>query len=167
MPPPKEERDDVLAFIYLGPNVPTEKDYKRTSMLVRRNKVALALEWLKLNHTDYADLEICYDNLNAYPEDEPPIIVNFTKTTGSNQDSESTAVNNLEEDEGTEEGDCPFIVHRLTGKTLEHLGKIRPYEITAHAVEHFRSGGKVLGIGQHKEPESLYNNLQLYPQMFP
>ena len=123
LPPPKEELDEVLAFIYLGPNVPTEKDYKRTPMLVRRNKVALALEWLKLNHADYADLEISYDNLNAYPEDEPPVIVNFTKTTGSNQDSESTAVNNLEEDEGTEEGDCPFLYCTWTDR--KNLGASR------------------------------------------
>ena len=167
LPPPKDELDEVLAFIYLGPNVPTEKDYRRTPMLVRRNKVAAALEWLKLNHIDYVDLNISYENLAAYPENEPPVIVNYTQTTGSNQDAESTAVNNLDEDGGMEKGDCPFIVHGLTGKTLEHLGKIRPYEITARAVEHFKSGGKVLGIGQSKEPETLYNNPKLYPQMFP
>ena len=134
---------------------------------MRRIKVAAALEWLKLNHIDYVDLNISYENLAAYLENEPPVIVNYTQTTGSNQDAESTAVNNLDEDEGTEKGDCPFIVHGLTGKTLEHLGKIRPYEITARAVEHFKSGGKVLGIGQSKEPETLYNNPKLYPQMFP
>ncbi|KAI0753026.1 hypothetical protein C8Q80DRAFT_1118269 [Daedaleopsis nitida] len=64
-------------------------------------------------------------------------------------DPEATAVNNIEEEDGTNNGDCPFIVHGLTGSTLEHLG------------------GKVLGIGQEKEPESLYNNPQLYSQMFP
>lgn len=44
LPPAREELDDVLAFMYIGPNVPTHKDYKRTPMLVHRNKV-LALEW--------------------------------------------------------------------------------------------------------------------------
>ena len=72
----------------------------------------------------------------------------------------------MNEDDGTEKGDCLFIVHGLTGKTLEHLGKIRPYEITARAVEHFKSDGNVLDIGQSKESESLYNNPKLYPQMF-
>ena len=116
--PPREDLDDVLVFIYLGPNVPTEKDYKRTLMLVKRNKVAIALEWPKLNHVNYADLHISYHNLNSYPEDESPVIVNFTKAAGSNQDAESTVVNNLEKDEGTEEGKCPFIAHGLTRKTL-------------------------------------------------
>ena len=50
LPPPVEELDDVLAFMYLGPSVPTSKEFKRTPMLVRRCKVATALEWLKLNH---------------------------------------------------------------------------------------------------------------------
>ena len=167
LPPPQEELDEVLAFLFLGPNVPTPKEFQRTPMLVRRNKVAAALEWLKLNHADYADLVISYDNLNNYPEDVPPVIVNYTQSMESTQDPESTAVNYVEEYEGTATGECPFMVHGLTGRTLEHLGKIRPYEIKLRAIEHFKSNGKVLGIGQENEPESLYNNPQLYPQMFP
>ena len=85
----------------------------------------------------------------------------------SNIDPEAAAVTGVEEEEGTEEGQCPFVVHGLTGTTLEHLGKQHPHQIKLQAVEHFKSGGKVLGIGQAKHPESLYNNPQLYPQMFP
>lgn len=44
LPPKREELDEVLAFIYIGPTVPTPKEYKRTPFLVRRNKVAAALE---------------------------------------------------------------------------------------------------------------------------
>ncbi|TFK78573.1 hypothetical protein K466DRAFT_507092 [Polyporus arcularius HHB13444] len=146
LPPSRDELDEVLAFMYIGPNVPTQKEFHRTSLLVRRNKVAKALEWLKLNHADYADLEISYKNLSGYPEDEPPVVVNFTQSTGSNKDPESTASNGEEEDEGTEEGDCPLVVHGLTGIDLEYMGKHCRYEITARAVEYFKSGGKVLGI---------------------
>ena len=118
LPPPVEDLDEVLAFIYLGPNVPTEKEFKRTPMLVRRRKVAAALEWLKLNHVDYADLDISYDNLSKYPEDQPPVVVNFTKTMAeSNIDSKAAAVTGVEKEEGTEEGQCLFVVHRLTSTT--------------------------------------------------
>jgi hypothetical protein len=55
LPPPIEEMDDVLAFIYTGPCKPTKADFKRTPMLVRRLKVSKALHWLKLNHADYYD----------------------------------------------------------------------------------------------------------------
>ena len=44
---------------------------------MRRNKVAAALEWLKLNHIDYADLNISDENLTAYSENKTPIIVNY------------------------------------------------------------------------------------------
>lgn len=75
LPPAREDLDDVLAFIYTGPCRPTPEDMERTPLLVRRNKVGQALEWLKLNHSDYFDLDIDYDNLNKYPEDRPPVEV--------------------------------------------------------------------------------------------
>jgi hypothetical protein len=77
LPPPIEEMDEVLAFIFTGPCQPTEDDFHRIPLLVRRNKVAKALEWLKLNHKDYADLEISYKNLESYPEDSPPVVINY------------------------------------------------------------------------------------------
>ena len=68
LPPPVEHLDEVLAILFTGPCKPTEEEYKRTPLLVRRARVADALEWLKLNHVDYADLEIAYDELEKYPE---------------------------------------------------------------------------------------------------
>lgn len=62
LPPSRDELSEVLAFIFTGPSAPTQEDFHRTPMLVRRQKVADALEWLKLNHEDYADLEISQEN---------------------------------------------------------------------------------------------------------
>jgi hypothetical protein len=56
LPPAIDELDEVLAFIYTAPCRPTAEDFKRTPLLVRRNKVGKALEWLKLNHIGYRDL---------------------------------------------------------------------------------------------------------------
>jgi len=77
LPPPIEEMDELLAFIFTGPCQPTKDDFHRTPLLVRRNKVSRALEWLKCNHIDYADLEISYKNLASYPEDMPPVVINY------------------------------------------------------------------------------------------
>jgi len=52
LPPPREDLDDVLAIVFTGPTKPTLDDFNRTPFLVRRNHVAKALEWLKLNHAD-------------------------------------------------------------------------------------------------------------------
>ncbi|KAJ6474179.1 hypothetical protein C8R45DRAFT_1160371, partial [Mycena sanguinolenta] len=53
LPLSRTEVNDVLAFIFLGATQPTEQDFERTPMLVRRRNVRDALEWLKLNHNDY------------------------------------------------------------------------------------------------------------------
>lgn len=108
LPPLCSELDEVLAFLYIGPNAPTQKKYGRTLMLVRHNKVAKALEWLKMNYGDYADLDISY---KKYLENEASVIVNYTHSIATTKDSESTALNDAEEDEGTEQGDCPFKVY--------------------------------------------------------
>ena len=42
LPPSKDELDEVLAFLYLGSNIPTEKNDQCTPMLVKRNQVAKA-----------------------------------------------------------------------------------------------------------------------------
>ena len=63
-----EDLDDVLAVLFTGLCKPTEKEFQRTPLLVRQKQVAHALEWLKLNHAEYADLEIAYNELENYPE---------------------------------------------------------------------------------------------------
>lgn len=67
LPPSREDLEEILAFIFTGPTQPGPEEIERTPMLVRRNKVANALEWLKLNHKDYQELEISQTNLESYP----------------------------------------------------------------------------------------------------
>ncbi|KIJ37803.1 hypothetical protein M422DRAFT_85730, partial [Sphaerobolus stellatus SS14] len=52
----------ILAFVYTEPLPPTKEDLKRTSFIVRRYKVTAALSWLKLNHSDYTNIEISEEN---------------------------------------------------------------------------------------------------------
>ncbi|KAH8084932.1 hypothetical protein BXZ70DRAFT_900271 [Cristinia sonorae] len=83
LPPSKDQLDNVLAFIYIGSVKPSTEDWHRTPFLVRHNKVKAALDWLKLNHKDYADLEISEANLKEYSEDEPPVVPIGTNQTYS------------------------------------------------------------------------------------
>jgi len=66
LPSPPLDLDDVIALIFSKPTPPTDDDFKQTPMLVRCKKVYEALSWLKLNHTNYADLNIFLKNLMAY-----------------------------------------------------------------------------------------------------
>lgn len=168
LPPPREDLDEVLAFIFIGPNPPTPEDYQRTPFLVRRNKVARALRWLKLNHVDYADIEISQKHLNEYNDISPPVYVLYQPSgNDSIKIAEATAVDNHDDDEATSEGQCSFQVHGLSGEELSEWMKDNPKKIRAKALQHFRKDGNVLAIGHAENPESLYNNPQLYPQMFP
>jgi hypothetical protein len=117
LPPPVEDLDEVLAILFTGPCKPSGKEFERTPLLVRRKNVADALEWLKLNHADYADLDISYDELNRYPEDAPPVSIHF-QISLTNKVEEGTSVFDDAPDDGVEDGDCPFIVHGLTGDQL-------------------------------------------------
>jgi hypothetical protein len=148
LPPPLEELDEVLAFIYTGPCHPTVDDLKRTPLLVRRKKVTVALEWLKLNHIGYADLEISYKNLEDYPEDGPPVVIDYRHSSGE-RDPESTAVHDNENEDGASSGDCPFVVHGLTGEELE-TKSIKA--LIAIAMDHMAKNQKVLAIGHEKNP---------------
>ena len=167
LPPPREELDEVLAFIFIGPTPPTEEIYKRTPFLVRKNKVVNALIWLRRNHIDYRDVEISYENLSSYSDTEPPVIVDYHPSNHT-KSPEATAINDSEEDDGTLEGECPFTVQILTVEDVTHLMENNKNDILkSEAAEHFRRNGKALAVGHTALPESLYNNPQLYPKMFP
>jgi hypothetical protein len=136
---------------------------KEIPLLVRCNKIAIALEWLKLNHTDYHDLEISQENLNSYPEHGPPVVVDYHPST-SNKNPEFTSVHDLEDEDGVENSQCSFVVHGITG---EEFSTKSLKAIKTLALKHLMSEGKILGIEHEKTPESIYKNPQLFPQMMP
>ncbi|KAF5367284.1 hypothetical protein D9615_010468 [Tricholomella constricta] len=163
LPPPVEDLDDVLAILFTGPCKPTEEEFKRSPVLVRRHAIRAALEWLILNHSDYADVKISAKNLAEYPETSPIVSVVY-RERGSDKISEATSIHDTGEGDGVESGECPFVVHGLTG---EQMGTNTVEALKGMAMEHWNSGGMALRVGQHNKMESIYNNPDLYPQMFP
>ncbi|KAF5332441.1 hypothetical protein D9758_015134 [Tetrapyrgos nigripes] len=163
LPPPREDVEEVLAIMWSGPARPNKPEYKMTSpFLVRRNVVKRALEWLVLNHPDYADVILSEENLSQYQEESPPCTVEY-KHAESNKTPEGTSVFDRDEEDGLE-GDCAFTVHGLTG---ERLQKMTTNQLRAEAWKHFDAGGRALSIGHSDNSESIWNNHQLYPKMFP
>ncbi|PPQ76733.1 hypothetical protein CVT26_004427, partial [Gymnopilus dilepis] len=165
LPPSREDLSEILAFVFIGHARPTDDDFKRTPMLVRRNRVAAALEWLKLNHGDYADLVISKENLDSYPMSGVPVSVEYKQLdSDSNKIASSMSKFDNDIEDGTEDGACPFTVHGLTGEEYESLSM---KALKIRALRHLEQGGKVLAVGHEEEAQSLYHNPQLYPQMFP
>ena len=163
LPPPKADIEEVMAIMFTGPCKPTIADFKRTPFLVRRNHVKRALEWLILNHSDYDDVVFSSENLSEYPEDVPPVSVEF-KPMIHNKTPEGTSSHDMEQEDGTEDGDCAFTVHGLTGQQLDVM---TTNAVKAKALHHLNAQGKFLAIGHGEQPESIWHNPQLYPQMFP
>jgi len=166
LPPPKDELQEILAVVFFGPTQPTIDDYKRIPLLVRHKKVLDALSWLRLNHSGYQDLSISLENLSQYKEDEPPVVVEWRWSANGTVRPEGLSKHSqdIREEEGVVEGKCPFIVHGLTsdrlfGKTTEQLKSL--------VLNHMENNGFALGIGHAAEPESIFNNPDLYPLAFP
>ena len=135
-------------------------------MLVHRNNVKDALEWLKLNHIDYYDLEISLQNLDDYPLAGVPVNIEYTKSDeeSGNKIASAMSVYDGEFEDGTTDGPCPFTVHGLTGPEFEKM----PIErLKARALHHLAENGSTLGISHDSKPQSMYDNPQVYPQMFP
>ena len=132
-------------------------------MLVRRKKIFEALNWLKLNHVDYVDLNISLNNLMTYPENIPPVVIDYRRTSGE-RPMEARSVNDLGLDDGTMEGICPLSVHGVAGQNYTELSM---HALKALAIQHLQQGGKVMAVGRENNPETLWNNTCLYPMMFP
>jgi hypothetical protein len=63
----RKMKANIIAFEPPVQNKPTEKDFACTSFLVRQNLVIAALEWLRLNHADYADIQISIHHNCKFP----------------------------------------------------------------------------------------------------
>ncbi|KAJ3885278.1 hypothetical protein GG344DRAFT_59480 [Lentinula edodes] len=120
LPPPKEDIEEVLAVMFSGSTKPTQDDYARALLLVRRNVVAKALQILILNHFDYNDVVFSSANLESYAEDAPIVSVEYFQKD-SNRNAEGISVHDDLNDDGTEEGDCVFTVHGIVGPSIKNM----------------------------------------------
>lgn len=168
LPPKKSELDEIVAYLFIGPNQPSEEDHTRTPLLVNKDRVLRALEWLKLNHCDYADLSISKKNLDEYPENVPPFVINYRRKNIEQPSPESLASNREEEKEGCDNGEVPFIVHTMTANELDQRRANFDFSgLKKEALDHLIKGNSAIGIGRSQEPVPTFNNPQQYPQAFP
>ena len=163
LPPHIEELDEVIAFMFTGIAQPTAEDMKRTPMLARRRYISAALEWLKINHSDYADVQISQENLKLYPEEGPPVTIDY-KSSVINKHKEATSVFDMEDEDGVQDGKCSFVVHGITGENYSTLSKDAT---RALALQHLIKDQNILFVGHGTKPESMFKNPHLFPSMMP
>ncbi|KAF9051700.1 hypothetical protein BJ165DRAFT_1341134, partial [Panaeolus papilionaceus] len=162
-----KELDQVLAVLFTGHKPPSDEDLGRTPVLVRRHRVQMALEWLKLNNAQYIDLEIDYETLNTYPLFGVPVEVVYKKTSveeGNVLQSMKSQFDTNDE-RGTDKGPCPFTVHGLTADDHTRMSTLQ--RKTA-GLKHLKQGRSLLAVGHSEDPESIFGDVDLlYPRMFP
>lgn len=100
LPPHPRELDECLAVLFTGHKPPTTEDFKRTPLLVQRQKVLRALQWLKLNHAEYGDIQISMHNLEQYPDNGPLVSVVYLPSDGKPA-PETLSVFDYEDEKGT------------------------------------------------------------------
>ncbi|PPQ75316.1 hypothetical protein CVT24_006993, partial [Panaeolus cyanescens] len=166
LPPPKDTLNDVMAVIFTGVEPASVEDLKRTPVLVRRAKIKEALEWLILNHKDYASVQIDHNELEKYDEEGIPVAVIHKNMDVSEGNVLATAksVFDNEDEIGSETGPCPYTVH---GLTAEKFSTMTSTQRKGAALQHLAKGGHFLAVGHDPKPQSMYNNPALYPLMFP
>ncbi len=108
-------------------------------------------------------MNISYENFKQYEDNAPPVVVDY-RPAFQGRVPEATAVNDCEPEAGAHAGDVTFTVHAVTGPELETMS-MRLLKIKA--LHHLATGGRALAIGHNEKPESIYENSQLYPCMFP
>ncbi|KIK50292.1 hypothetical protein GYMLUDRAFT_182955 [Collybiopsis luxurians FD-317 M1] len=165
LPSPITELDDIIAVIFTDPCEPHSKDLQCSPFLVCSSKLYYALSCLKKNHTDYYDLDmdVARSNLEHYPKEGVPVSIEY-EVSHTNKIPEATGLDDKEIEDGTEYGNCPFCIHGLTEDKYQNMTH---KQMKVEAMKFLKTGGKMLGIEHGDDMESLYNNPQLYPKMFP
>lgn len=166
LPMSKDDLSEVLSIVYTGVSPPSDADLRRTPVLVRREKVRAALEWLRLNHKDYQDLTIDYDALDTYPLEGVPVglLSKESLPEGGNVLAAAKSVFENTFEEGTSSGPCPYSV---AGLTVERHGNMTTSQRKAVGLLYLKNGGQSLAVGHDESPQSIWSNPALYPQMFP
>ncbi|KLO12576.1 hypothetical protein SCHPADRAFT_915601 [Schizopora paradoxa] len=164
-PPPIEDVITPMCVVFIGSSPPT-REWLRTKaypLIIRREKVRNALEWLKIHNPLYSDIEIDYETLHALPDrDVAPVEVTVEENSeaidsiGSKYDSYT----NGGEDEETVDVFRSAIVSDLEGKDLSRN------MMSIAALRHLKRGGGFVQIPHGRTPSDEYDP-DLFPLMYP
>ncbi|KAF9020384.1 hypothetical protein BDZ89DRAFT_958425, partial [Hymenopellis radicata] len=124
LPPPREEIEEAIVMFYTGPKKPDAEHFRKLPLVVRPSVVRNALNWLRLNHSEYMDLgPPSEENLKTYPTDMPPISLHYKEGVADTNITIDPSVHENKDDQGIdiEENECAFIIHGLVGNQLDTM----------------------------------------------
>ena len=168
LPPSIDDITSLICILFIGSSKPTLKWlHKRARPLaVRADKVHQALLWLKNHNALYHNIPINESTLSSLPNDGIlPFHVKYMESS-YNQHSLTSSYDNIRTINADE--NCPTEIpfDRLIISDVE--GHITSSDLRLAAVNHVpKNHGSFLTVPHGCVPENEFNNLSLFPKMFP
>ncbi|KAF4617233.1 hypothetical protein D9613_005788 [Agrocybe pediades] len=168
LPPNVDDVKTSLCVLFIGSQKPSKEwlREKAKPLLVRREKIRAALEWLKLNNPLYASIEIHQGNLEQFPADD---ILDVHLEHVEESDSQSNLTGNY--DNITRE---PPLEEQAAADVFENIvisnvdDNANSARLKAAAMKHFKTPGKRhLQISHDPNPITEFFSPNLLPSIYP
>lgn len=173
LPPLVQDVEAMVCVIFVGSSRPST-DWilsKAKPLLVRREKVRSALQWLKANNPLYRNVRVSNSNISLLPSDSSlQVPVRFQESSDSDAatvegyDSTRTAVNLRSRNEFDESAEPIFdkvVVADVDSNASSN-------ELRAAALRHItRPGGTFVEVPHDPSPINEFFNPNLFPMIYP
>ena len=169
LPPSVPEVCTPICVIFVGSQKPTNQWLKTQAkpLIVRRERVRTALEWLKAHNPLYTDIEIDYSALQTFPEDDllPYHIEHLQPAHPETQEILTARYEHPLGDvqQGEHEGTVfeNVVVTDVDGNTSSN-------QLRAAAMRHIKEkGGGYIEVPHDSKPVNEFFNPMLFPMIYP
>ncbi|KAJ7157742.1 hypothetical protein C8R46DRAFT_1165440 [Mycena filopes] len=168
LPPSLEDIITPVCVIFVGSNPPTAEwlRTKATPLIVRKEKVLNALNWLKIHNHLYSEIPINRDVLDALPaETILPFHIQHILPSGGIDATTSTYI------PGSAQPPDPAVPNpdlETTVVVADVDGNAPSAELRSAALKHMhKAGSNYVEIPHEKSPANEFNDPHLFPMMYP
>ncbi|KAJ7210731.1 hypothetical protein GGX14DRAFT_298684, partial [Mycena pura] len=173
LPRPMSTLYDEICVIFVSDNQEaTANIFERTPLLVRRDHILRALQWLKLNNPLYSDVVLDHDALNEYPVDgHIPFPIQRQATNGMIRSQSSTYTGH-----GIDTTEAIFVAqHDETETSIPTTSgtfDVEEAEISLNhrkiaTLKHLKEGGAFVKTSTSTETLPTRNNPEVYGMLWP
>lgn len=166
LPRPVTETLTFICVIFVGSSTPTKEwlREKAKPLVVRREKVRHALEWLKENNPLYKDVKVDEQNLDALPDND--VLPYYIEHVADSEAQEAlvSQYNNMDNQPNPAATDTRFESVVVTDVDAHTPAS----QLRAAAVHHAKTKGRsFVQIGRGARPVNEFFNVDLFPMMYP
>ncbi|KAF8328581.1 uncharacterized protein EI90DRAFT_2846832, partial [Cantharellus anzutake] len=175
LPPPLGEVVTAMCVVFVGSTMPTKDWLMKNArpLLVRREKVRLALEWLTSNNPLYADVILQNSCLNELPLDDiAPVPIEQHENTVAGEAQGARYDHSLSDDPMLNGSrlEQDSILQSVVVTDIDMQGS-NTAEMAAAAIRHLKRPNGEIGshiqVGHSSDPVNHYSDPHLLPLLYP